>query len=495
MSLRGRSAWGMTTIELEDSAKGPVDTVRDAVSDTGIQDPAVLERWGRRFPYFARELYRLFRLHVPAGSSVMEVGSQLGDLLASLEPARGAGIEPRAAIAEAAQRRHPHLTFIQADPATFDLGGQTFDFVIVSTVLGEIKDVQAVFQRIRAVCRPETRVIIAYHNAVWEPVLKVATVLGLRRPVGRQNWLSIQDLSNLAYLADLEVIRKSAEVLLPLNVPVLRGFFNRFLVKFWPWSAFGLIQLLVVKPIGRPELSRPKVSVIVPTRNERGNIQGAVWRTPEMAGGTEIIFVDGDSSDGTADEIRTQIAARPDRDMRLILQGGGQGKGDAVRKGFAAATGDILVILDADLTVPPECLARFVEALTQGKGELINGTRLVYPMEAEAMRFFNKCGNRFFSILFSWLLNQPVRDTLCGTKALTRSNYEMIAANRQYFGDLDPFGDFDLILGAARANLKITEVPVRYEARRYGTTNISRFRHGLLLLRMSWVAFKRLKLR
>jgi len=454
-----------------------------------------LNRWGRAFPYYSRELFRLFRMHVAQESSVLEVGSQLGDLLASLQPSHGVGIEPRPDVAAAARLRHPHLTFVEADPASFDLNGETFDIVIVSTVLGEARDVQAVFRSIRAACRPDTRVIIAYHNAVWEPILKLASAVGLRRPVDKQNWLSMQDLTNLAYLADLEVIRKSAEVLLPLAIPLLSAVFNRFLVRFWPWPAFGLIQLLIVKPVAPPDLPNPRVSVIIPTRNERGNIEAAVARTPEMGSGTEIIFVDGNSTDGTQDEIQRQIARCPDRDMKYIPQGDGVGKGDAVRKGFAAATGDVLMILDADLTVPPEALPRFVDAIVRGKGEFINGTRLVYPMEDEAMRFLNKCGNRFFSTLFTWLLNQPIRDTLCGTKVLTKANYDVIARNRHYFGEFDPFGDFDLILGAAKANFKITEVPVRYGARSYGTTNISRFRHGWLLLKMSWVAFRRLKLR
>ena len=415
------------TVERE-SAKALPSPRTAETCDTADVDELV--RWGRSFPYYSRELFRLFRLHVAPGNSVLEVGSQLGDLLASLQPSRGVGIEPRPAVAEAARERHPNLTFVEADPASFDLGGETFDIVIVSTVLGEARDVEAVFRCIRAACRPDTRVIIAYHNAVWEPILKLASGVGLRRPVDKQNWLSMQDLTNLAYLADLEIIRKSAEVLLPLAIPLLSAFFNRFLVRFWPWPAFGLVQLLIVKPVAPPDLPNPRVSVIIPTRNERGNIEAAVELTPEMGSGTEIIFVDGNNTDGTQEEIQRQIASRSDRDIHYIPQGDGIGKGDAVRKGFAAATGDILMILDADLTVPPEALPRFVDALVRGKGEFINGTRLVYPMEDQAMRFLNKCGNRFFSALFSWLLNQPIRDTLCGTKVLTKANYEVLAQNR-----------------------------------------------------------------
>jgi glycosyltransferase involved in cell wall biosynthesis len=239
----------------------------------------------------------------------------------------------------------------------------------------------------------------------------------------------------------------------------------------------------------------PSVSVIIPTRNERGNIEPAVQRTPEMGAGTEIIFVDGWSTDGTQTEIQRCISAYPQRRMRFIPQEGAKGKGQAVRQGFAAASGDILIILDADLTVAPEDLPKFYAALVEGKGEFINGTRLVYPMHDEAMRFLNKAGNRFFSALFTWLLGQRFRDTLCGTKVLTRRNYEKIAATRAELSLLDPFGDFDLIFGAARNDLKIIEVPVRYGARTYGETNISRFRDGWLLLKMSWQAFVKIKLR
>jgi len=235
------------------------------------------------------------------------------------------------------------------------------------------------------------------------------------------------------------------------------------------------------------------VSVIVPCRNERGNIEDAIRRIPQMGRETEIIFVDGNSTDGTAEEIERKIKEYPERKIRLLRQGEGVGKGDAVRKGFAAARGDVLVIQDADLTAPPEDLPKFFKALRDGKGEFVNGSRLVYPMEKEAMRFLNLLGNKFFGTLFSWLLGQRFRDTLCGTKMLCREDYELIAANRSYFGDFDPFGDFDLIFGAIKQNLKVVEVPVTYRARTYGATNISRFKHGLLLLKMSWIAFKKIK--
>jgi glycosyltransferase involved in cell wall biosynthesis len=213
-----------------------------------------------------------------------------------------------------------------------------------------------------------------------------------------------------------------------------------------------------------------------------------------MGGGTELIFVEGHSRDHTYRVIEEVMAANPDRRARLFRQTG-VGKGDAVRLGFAHARGEILMILDADLTVVPEDLPRFYGALCSGGADFINGVRLVYPLEKKSMRFFNILGNKFFSLAFSWLLGQPIKDTLCGTKVLWKEDYEKIAGNRSYFGDFDPFGDFDLLFGAVKLNLKISDLPIRYRERAYGNTNIQRWRHGWLLLKMTLFAARRIKFR
>ena len=221
-------------------------------------------------------------------------------------------------------------------------------------------------------------------------------------------------------------------------------------------------------------------------------MEPAIQRIPPFGKHQEIIFVDGHSTDGTPEEIKRVIQGYPDKDIKFFVQDG-RGKGDAVRKGFAAAGGDILMILDADLTMPPEDLPKFYRAIAEDQGEFINGCRLVYPMEKQAMRFLNLLGNKFFSMMFTWILNQRFKDTLCGTKVLFRKDYKKIQANRSYFGDFDPFGDFDLIFGAVKQNLKVVEVPIRYRERTYGSTNISRFRHGWLLLKMTVFAYRKFK--
>ena len=242
--------------------------------------------------------------------------------------------------------------------------------------------------------------------------------------------------------------------------------------------------------IGKPSLS--SVSIIIPARNEAGNIIETIKRIPDFGVDTEIIFVEGNSTDNTWNVISEAALKYPERKIKALHQPG-KGKGDAVRAGFDVAGGDILMILDADLTIPPESLTEFYEAIASGQAEFINGVRIVDPRDKKAMRFINRIGNRFFAAAFSWLLNRPVKDTLCGTKALSRENYKKIAENRAYYGGFDPYGDFDLILGAARQQLEFYNIPVMYKSRSYGKTNISRWRDGWLLLRMLCIATIRLK--
>jgi len=364
--------------------------------------------------------------------------------------------------------------------------------IILSDLINDVWDVEAIFQRIRRMATPSTRVIVNWYSRVWAPVLGLTSKLGLSTPKLAQNWLVSDDVSNLLYLAGFETLRNQPEILWPLPFRPLSALFNRWLVKLWPFWYFALTNITIARPFPEPnESEAPVVSVVVPARNEAGNIAEIIRRTPEMGGGTELIFVEGNSTDDTWETIRREVAhsGRPCK----MLQQTGKGKGDAVRLGFREAAGQVLMILDADITVSPEDLPKFYEALMSGRGDFINGVRLVYPMHEEAMRPFNFLGNKFFSLAFSWLLRQPVKDTLCGTKVLWKKDYESIAANRAYFGDFDPFGDFDLLFGAARLNRKIVDLPVRYGARTYGETNIQRWRHGVLLLRMAAFAALRVK--
>lgn len=371
---------------------------------------------------------------------------------------------------------------------------EQFDVIILSGVIGYWEDIQASLEGLRDFCHAGTRMMITHYNALWGPALRLGEILGLKRKQPPASWLAPEDIENLLSLSGYDVVRKNFKVLCPIYIPLVAEFSNYILANLPGFWRLSLLEIVSARPAPREsDRVEMSVSVLIPTHNERGNVRPALERLPELGSHTEIIFVDGHSPDGTMEEIEQMIEEFPELDIKAMYQDG-KGKGDAVRKGFASATGDILMILDADLTVPPEDLPKFYEALVSGKGEFINGTRLVYPMEQEAMRFLNTLGNKFFSRAFTYLLEQRFKDTLCGTKVLTRENYEKLAANRHYFGDFDPFGDFDLIFGAAKLNLKITEVPIRYRARTYGDTSISRFRHGWILLKMCAFAFRKIKL-
>ena len=443
--------------------------------------------------YYHRYLERIYRFNVPPGLRVLEIGCGKGDLLASVKPGEGVGVDLSKEMIRQAKQKHPSLCFYHDPGEVVKLEG-AFDVIILSDLLNDVWDVQELLNHLQQYCDNSTRIIINVYSKLWQPFIWLARKTGLTAPLLPQNWLTVDDLTNLLHLEGFDIVRTSSEIVLPLYIPLVSHLANRYLAKIFPFRYFCLTNVLVARkhPVLDPLQRKPLVSVIVAARNEEGNIANIFKRTPEMGSGTELIFVEGGSSDKTYETIVSEIEKHPET-RASVYQQNGRGKGDAVRLGFSKATGDILMILDADMTVPPENLPLFYSALANGKGEFINGVRLVYPMESEAMRFWNMVGNKFFSAAFTWLIGQPIKDTLCGTKVLTKLNYEKIAANRTYFGEFDPFGDFDLIFGAAKQNLKIIDLPIRYRDRHYGDTNISRWRHGVLLLRMVVFAASKIK--
>jgi SAM-dependent methyltransferase len=435
-------------------------------------------------------LAHYYNLLIPAGASVLEIGCGSGELLAHLNGGRKVGVDLSEKQVAAARARLPGATFLVQPGEYLQVEG-TFDFIILSDTLNQAADVQRLLTNLHQVSHAGTRLIANFHSSLWQPAFALARGLGLQRSSPAGNWLARADVSNLLQLSDWRTVTTQSRILLPLRFLGLDALLNRWVAPLLP--SFCLTVFIVARPARAAAAApRPSVSVIIPARNEAGNIAAAVARTPDMGAGTELIFVEGHSRDNTWEEIQRVAAANPQRRI-TCLQQMGKGKGDAVRLGFGAASGDILMILDADLTMPPEELPKFYEVVASGRAEFANGCRLVYPMEEQAMQFLNLCANKSFGLIFSWLLGQPLKDTLCGTKVLSRAHYGRIAANRGYFGTFDPFGDFDLLFGAAKLNLQIADVPIRYRERTYGTTNIQRWSHGWLLLRMVFFAARKLK--
>jgi len=440
--------------------------------------------------YYYFLLYKQYRYFIPAGKKILEIGCGTGDLLNALKPSLGVGVDVSDQMIALAQKKFPQLKFFAGEIKDLKVE-EKFDTIILSGLLGELEDIQEFFKILKKFCTSDTRIIIEYYSYFWQYLLKLGEKFHVKIPQKIQNWLTTQDIVNFLILDGYEPIKTERCILFPKKIWGMSYVLNRTIAKLPVLNALTLNHFIVARPIfeERKDLS---VTIVIPCRNEKGNIEAAIQRTPVFGKGQEFIFVEGGSKDGTYEEIERVIARYPGKDIKLFKQTG-TGKGDAVRLGFGRAAGDILMILDADLTVAPEDLPKFYEAIKTNKGEFINGSRLVYPMEKEAMRFLNMIANKFFGLFFSWLLGQRFKDTLCGTKVLFRHQYEELSRNRAYFGDFDPFGDFDLIFGAVKLNLKIIELPIRYKSRSYGTTQIQRFRHGLLLLRMCWFAMRKIK--
>jgi len=448
-----------------------------------------------RHRYYHRSLERYFKFFIPVHSTILDVGCGDGWLLHVLNPDRGVGIDCSPSMIEIARARYgsglQNLEFHTADIECIHFN-ETFDVIIMSDVINNLVDIQTALDNIRSACTEQTRIIINYHSILWEPLLKAGERLSIKMPQPHSNWLSSSDIRAFLTLSDFELVRYERKLLAPIYIPVLSAILNKWIAALPLFNRLALSHFLIARCRPAAAKKQYSVSIVIPCLDEKENIRPAVSRLPRFGSSQEVIFVDGGSTDGTREEIRTVAAENPAVTIQSLVQPG-TGKGDAVRWGFTNATGDILMILDADLTVPPEDLSRFYTALAAGKADFINGSRLVYPMEKQAMRFLNILGNAFFSWIFSWILNQKIKDTLCGAKALFKKDYEGIARQRSYFGDFDPFGDFDLLFGAAKLNLKILEVPIRYRERTYGVTHIHRIRHGLLLLRMSLIALRKFK--
>ena len=461
-----------------------------------MSDPNQQLQFRQRNRAYYADLERLHQLLVAPGMRVLEIGCGLGDLLAQLQPSHGVGVELDPELAAAAQQRHPQLRIVAADAETItpaSLGeGAPFDVILLPNTLNTLQDVQGVLERLEPFCHPRTRLVVSFHNWLWQPLLKAAEGLGQRQPQPPESWLTPNDVRNLLDLAGWEVLKQGQRCLLPRRIPGLSRLANRWLSQLPLLEQLGLTHWMVARPTRQPP-KNPSVSVVIPARNEAGNIAPAIERLPQLGAFTEVLFVEGHSSDNTWQEIE-RVCASYQGPLRLRkFRQSGKGKADAVWLGFDQAEGDVLMILDADLTVRPEDLPRFAQALAEGRGEFVNGCRLVYPRSWEAMPPLNTAANRFFAAAFSWLLRQRLKDTLCGTKVIWKHDYQRLKAGRSYFGDFDPFGDFDLLFGASKLNLKIVEVPVRYQERSYGSSNIAHVKEGLILARMCLVAARKLR--
>jgi SAM-dependent methyltransferase len=448
-------------------------------------------QWIRSNIYFYDRLKRILQFIVEPGKRVLDVRCQTGYLLSSLQPSRGVGVEISSAMVAWASGQYPELRFVRSDPEDLELG-EKFDYILFNHIFDTV-DILRALEKIRSHCTEDTRLIVINYNYLWQPILEWASKLGFRSRFVEPNWVSENDLRGFLRLAGFRPVRKHRLLLFPKWIPLLSGWLNDFLARLPGLQRLCLMQVMVARPIPQPvEEKDVSVSVVIPCRNEVRNVRPAVDRIPPMGKHTEIIFCDDKSTDGTASEVRRMQEMYPDKDIRL-LEGPGICKAENVWTGFRAARGDVLMILDADLTVMPEELPMFFRALVRSHGDFINGSRLVYPMQQNAMKFANMVGNKYFGLLFSFLLDQRIKDTLCGTKVLWRKHWTRLERNLGNWGIKDHWGDYELLFGASKLHLEIAEVPVHYQERVYGVTKMTRvFSNGLRMLSICWHAWCRL---
>jgi ubiquinone/menaquinone biosynthesis C-methylase UbiE len=447
-------------------------------------------KWKRKNKYYYKLLEKYFQFFIPQNKNVLEIGCGTGELLASVKPNYGVGIDFSNNMLEIAKNKFPFLNFFIQEAANLNIDYK-FDYIIISDLLGSLVDVQKVFNNLSKVSNIKTRIVISNYNYLWEPILKMGEKLGLKAKQPLMNWLSTKDIENLLELENFEIIKVERKILFLKKILFISWFFNSIVANIPLFRKLTLINFIIARKIETYN-EDASVTIVIPAKNERGNIENAVLRIPVFGTLQELIFIDGNSSDGTYEEM-LKVQRKYSTKKIIVMRQSGKGKGNAVREAFDKAAGKVLMILDADLTMPPEDLTKYYRALIENKADFVNGCRLVYPQEDQAMRFLNLIANKIFGILFSYLLGQKLKDTLCGTKVLFKEDYLTIKQNRNYFGDFDPFGDFDLLFGASKQNLKIIEVPIKYRDREYGETQIKRFAHGFLLLKMSTVAARKIK--
>lgn len=431
----------------------------------------------RRHAAFYRDRIAWLKRVIPADASVIDVGCGIGGMLAALPNGRKTGIDFSESMIERAKENDKTSSYFIDDIEQLT-HKETYDYVLLLDTVNYLGDIQQSLKNIRAaLCTDRTRIVLTTFNFLWSPVFKVAEFLGLRTRFPAQNWLTVSDIENMLSLEGFDVVERGGRILWPVWFPLLEPLFNRIIATLPLLERLCMIQTIIARPIPQ----NPKemtVSVLSAVRNERGNIRPIVENLSLMGAGTELIFVEGHSSDGTWEEIESVMREQQGPVKIHGFKQTGKGKGDALHMAIQHATGDILVVYDGDFTVHPTELRKLYEAIASGKAEFVNGSRLVYPMQQRAMPMFNLLGNKIFSLLFSWLFGQRIVDVLSPVKAFLRVSYKGMTTR------FDPFGDFDIFLGAAREHCRIRETPIHYLERTYGTTKLHPLKHGWMLLRL-----------
>ncbi len=443
-----------------------------------------LDFWKEKNWYYHNLLRQIFKKYIPEGSKVLQIGYGLGDALAALYPQKAMSIDEEEELIDISKRRFPSIQFSKAKPEEMIVKGK-YDYVIIPNSVAHFYDIQTVLEKTSKAMGKNSKIIMTATNPRWEQIFSLLEKFNLKRPEKPRNWLSLEDLKNIFEISGYEVEESGYSIIIPSHIPFLSNKINNLIKGNGFFARFCVEQYIVAKKAKLGKEKKLSCTVVIPCYNEEENIKQAIETVPKMGTKTEVLVVDDGSSDKTVQVVKRVM--KKNKNLKLISYKPNQGKGYAVKKGFDAVVTDTMMIQDADMTVPPEELPRFFNLIAEGKADFVNGTRLIYPMEEQAMRNLNMIGNVVFGHVFSWLLGERITDTLCGTKALFRKDYGKIKMSGK------SWGDFDLLFGAAENKLKIVEMPVHYKKRIAGESKMKVVQHGLSLLKMSFIGFWRLK--
>tara|TARA_B110000977_G_scaffold125183_1_gene160299 strand:+ start:1495 stop:2904 length:1410 start_codon:yes stop_codon:yes gene_type:complete len=341
----------------------------------------------------------------------------------------------------------------------------------------------------------ECRVIVLSKSIFWSTLINFYKKIKNIGP-DKNNFLPYSNLRKIFLNTNFEIVKNEKIIFFPFQFSLLTKFINQ-IFRFPVLNFFCMINLTVLKKVQKKnyQAEGKKISFIIPCKNEGGNIKFFYEKIINSTINAEFLFGNDNSSDNTLDEIKKLQQAIPNKEIK-IYDGPGVCKSENVYKGINLASGEIILIYDADLTVSFDDLVNSINLLLKTDADFINCTRMIMPQQKNAMKFLNFYGNLFFAFLFSILFKQKITDTLCGTKIFFKKDWEQIKKYNNTWGAKDLWGDFDLLLGAYKNNLKIVENPISYTDRKEDETKMTGIiKNSIRMLIITFVAYYKLRIR
>ncbi len=387
-------------------------------------------------------------------------------------------------------RNHPSsLETILVDPEvglnieSIAFKNKKYKTIILTDLFEVSTDILELLSMVNKLLGKDGIIVICSINQKWNRILNLFERLNLKDGNQKRLFINSTIVLNIAKVTGLEFVTQRNKQIFPFRMLGLGSLINNILeILFFPFS-FGIrIYSILNQQEKFNEEKKYSKSIIIPAKNEEKNLKPLLNQIPELEEDHEIILAIGDSEDKTYEVAKEIKEARCWPFEVKVIKQTGKGKANAVWEAVEEASKEVIIILDADISVNPETIVQFNSVIDTGKASFVNGTRLIYGMESGAMRIVNNLGNRIFQYIVSIIIGQKITDSLCGTKVFFRKDFNKIKLWKELVQMKDPFGDFDMIFTAGYFGLKILEIPVRYQARVYGVTQIKRFRDGYKLI-------------